>query len=292
MQCYVFANTEQPPRDKEADTKIKDALLANKIAEAVALGEGLAETFFDYGEVQAGNRAELQTLTGQIKRAIGGHLKAIVEIGEGLLKAKELLGHGNFLPWLAAEFRWSERTAQSYMTLAEHFQGKTAKFADLDLGTARSLIKAPTEVRDEIFARAEAGEIIRKDEVKAKLAERPAATAHGVGVVRLHAQNEDRQVGTLPKSDYVPRVDRISPITDRRVEDIDIRHSAADILNSLLRIERQMDRCDVDDLIETLLDERNKQCLPDIRKVLGILARFKQGLDLAAPQKPALRPVS
>jgi hypothetical protein len=215
-----------------------------------------------------------------------------VEIGEGLLKAKELLGHGNFLPWLAAEFRWSERTAQSYMTLAEHFQGKTAKFADLDLGTARALIKAPTEVRDEIFARAEAGEIIRKDDVKAKLAERPAATIHGVGVVRLHAQNEDRQVGTLPKSDYVHRVDRISPITDRRVEDIDIRHSAAGVLNSLLRIERQMDRCDVDDLIETLLDERNKQCLPDIRKALGLMSRLKQGLDLAAPQKPALRPVS
>jgi hypothetical protein len=169
------------------------------------------------------------------------------------------------------------------MTLAEHFQGKTAKFADLDLGTARALIKAPTEVRDEIFARAEAGEIIRKNEVKAKLAERP---------VRLHVEEKDRQVVTFPRRDDMPRVDRISPITDRRVDDIDIRHSAAGVLNYLLRIERQMDRCDVDDLIETLLDERNKQCLPDIRKALGILARLKQGLDLAAPQKLALRPVS
>jgi Protein of unknown function (DUF3102) len=139
---YHFPNPEQPPRDKAADDRIKAALLTNKIAEVVALGEGLPETFFDYGEVQAENRAELQTLTRDIKRAFGRHLEAIVEIGEGLLKAKELLGHGNFLPWLAAEFRWSERTAQSYMTLAEHFQGKTAKFADLDLGAARALIKA------------------------------------------------------------------------------------------------------------------------------------------------------
>jgi hypothetical protein len=31
-----------------------------------------------------------------------------------------------------------------------------------------------------------------------------------------------------------------------------------------------MDRCDVDDLVETLLDERNKQCLPDIRRLWAL----------------------
>jgi hypothetical protein len=49
----------------------------------------------------------------------------------------------------------------------------------------------------------------------------------------------------------MPRDDRIS-ITDRHAETIDILHSTADVLNSLLRIARQMDRCDVDDLAETL----------------------------------------
>jgi Protein of unknown function (DUF3102) len=62
------------------------------------------------------------------------------------MRAKELLGHGNFMSWLKAEFRWSERTARNYMSLAAHFQGKTANFADLDLGTARELIDAPAEV--------------------------------------------------------------------------------------------------------------------------------------------------
>ena len=53
------------------------------------------------------------------------------------------------------------------MSLAAHFQDKTANFADLDLGTARELIDAPAEVSDPIMRRAEAGETISQEEVKA-----------------------------------------------------------------------------------------------------------------------------
>ena len=38
--------------------------------------------------------------------------------------------------------------ARNYMSLAAHFQDKTAIFADLDLGTARELIDSPTEVSE------------------------------------------------------------------------------------------------------------------------------------------------
>jgi hypothetical protein len=146
---------------------LEPTLVANKIARAVALGEGLPETFFDYGCVPQESRAEIHELTKSLKRAAGRHLAIIVEIGEGLLRAKELLGHGNFLPWLQAEFRWSERTARNYMTLAAHLQGKTANFADLDQTTALALIAAPAEVRNPIMRRAEAGENISRKEVKA-----------------------------------------------------------------------------------------------------------------------------
>ena len=46
------------------------------------------------------------------------------------------------------------------MSLAAHFQDKTANFADLDLGTARELIDSPVEVSEPIMRRAEAGETI------------------------------------------------------------------------------------------------------------------------------------
>jgi hypothetical protein len=146
---------------------LEPTLVANKIANAVALGEGLPETFFDYGCVPQESRAEVYELTKSVKDARRRHLAVIVEIGGALRRAKELLGHGNFVPWLKAEFRWSERTARNYMSLAAHFQGKTANFADLDLGTARELIDAPPEVSEPTMRRAEAGETISQEEVKA-----------------------------------------------------------------------------------------------------------------------------
>jgi hypothetical protein len=51
------------------------------------------------------------------------------------------------------------------MSLADHFQDKTANFSVLDLGTARELIDAPAQVSEPIMRRAEAGETISQEEV-------------------------------------------------------------------------------------------------------------------------------
>jgi hypothetical protein len=211
-QSYNFANNQAPPRDKEADAKIQATLLANKIAEVAAFGEGLPEAFFDYGEVPEANRDELNQLTAGIKNAIRQHFAAIVEIGESLLRAKEIAGHGNFLPWLAAEFRWSERAAQDYMAIAKHFQGKSASFADLNLSTARALIKAPVEVRDEIMARADAGEVIRKAEVKATLATVAPQRAPAANVIRMDVNTRRLVVSSVG---YVRNLDSapVDPVT-------------------------------------------------------------------------------
>ena len=64
--------------------------------------EGLPETLFDYGCVPQESRVEVYELTKSVKDARGRRLAVIVEIGGTLRRAKELLGHGNFLPWLKA----------------------------------------------------------------------------------------------------------------------------------------------------------------------------------------------
>jgi Protein of unknown function (DUF3102) len=168
---------------------LEPTLVANEIARAVALGEGLPETFFDYGCVPQESRAEVYELTKSVKDARGRHLAVIVEIGGTLRRAKELLGHGNFLPWLKAEFRWSERTARNYMSLSAHFQGKTANFADLDLGTARELIDSPAEV---------AVRISRADCVPVTLLPRPAVK---------HVSVSQSWFAEPPTKEPPPRVD-------------------------------------------------------------------------------------
>ena len=69
---------------------------------------------------------------------------AIVEIGRRLIEAKALVGHGNWLPWLVREFRWTAETALRFMQVAEAV-GKNNKLLDLDIGVSSLyLLAAPS----------------------------------------------------------------------------------------------------------------------------------------------------
>jgi hypothetical protein len=59
------------------------------------------------------------------------------------------------------------------MDLARHFAGISAQFADLNLTTAKALVadSTPAVVRDELLARAKAGETITSEEVRKRIAE-------------------------------------------------------------------------------------------------------------------------
>lgn len=60
------------------------------------------------------------------------------ECGSRLLRIKESLGHGKFLPWLKDNFHASDRTAQGYMRLAANPQ----RVADLGSVSIREALKA------------------------------------------------------------------------------------------------------------------------------------------------------
>lgn len=83
-------------------------------------------------------------------------------MGNDLLAVKEALPHGQFGPWLKAEFGWSERSAQNFMSVAERF--KSAKFADLPIQPSAAYLLAapagPDEAREVAIEKAEAGEEI------------------------------------------------------------------------------------------------------------------------------------
>ncbi|MCL6285995.1 DUF3102 domain-containing protein [Ruegeria sp. 2012CJ41-6] len=51
------------------------------------------------------------------------------EIGEELIKVKQKLAHGEFMPWVKAECAFSERSAQDYMKIAK---AKTQRAADFN----------------------------------------------------------------------------------------------------------------------------------------------------------------
>jgi hypothetical protein len=68
-------------------------------------------------------RREVDAAEADFQSAVAHAIRA----GELLIEAKAQVGHGNWLPWLKANFDGSERTAQNYMRLAL----KSAAVADL-----------------------------------------------------------------------------------------------------------------------------------------------------------------
>jgi hypothetical protein len=69
-----------------------------------------------------------------------------VSAGNLLIEAKDLAGHGNWLPWLEERCQMSERTAQLYMRLARHASELEANpqwTADLTMTEAVALIAKP-----------------------------------------------------------------------------------------------------------------------------------------------------
>jgi hypothetical protein len=87
----------------------------------------------------------LQTIASQANRehelataAAYQALEHAVRCGELLAQAKAELGHGNFLPWLKANFAGSERTARNYMQLSLNRQ----RVADLGCDSIRGALAA------------------------------------------------------------------------------------------------------------------------------------------------------
>jgi hypothetical protein len=98
----------------------------------------------------------------------------ILEIGRRLIEVKKLLGHGNFLPWVEAEFQWSAKTAENYMRAAEAFGDKFETVSNLPITiTALYELSAPDvppEARAEAMEIAKTGKPVKKAAAKTTIA--------------------------------------------------------------------------------------------------------------------------
>ena len=106
-----------------------------------------------------------------------------IEIGRRLVEAKELLNHGEWLPWLKRETDFSERSAQNYMKVFNSYSAaqlglfgpetNTQAFADLPISKALALLSVPESERED-FAAEVGAETISVRELEARVRERTA----------------------------------------------------------------------------------------------------------------------
>lgn len=86
-------------------------------------------------------------LRHEVEQAEGHWQSAVqhaIQAGELLTEAKAQVKHGEWLPWLGANFPASTRTAQGYMRLAERAED-AQRLAHLGVGGALKELAAPKE---------------------------------------------------------------------------------------------------------------------------------------------------
>jgi hypothetical protein len=112
-------------------------------------------THAEAGECTAALKSLAQRInTGQAEGAVRAALERARQAGQLLLEAKAQCRHGEWLPWLSANVRLSERTAQGYMRLAvewERLQANPQRVADLPLRDALALLAEPQPEADVTF---------------------------------------------------------------------------------------------------------------------------------------------
>jgi len=102
---------------------------------------------FDYSPLEAKVAKQARSTPGRIRERLKKTLVDLIEFGSDLLAVKEALPHGQFGPWLKAEFGWSERTVQNFMSMAQQF--KSANYAVFPIQPSASYLLAAPAGPDE-----------------------------------------------------------------------------------------------------------------------------------------------
>ena len=90
----------------------------------------------------------IETITDEILDAKRTGGEAILTIGRCLIEAKDMLPHGEWLPWLNERVEFSERTARRFMKLYRECSNRPA-LADLGATKALALLALPTDEREQ-----------------------------------------------------------------------------------------------------------------------------------------------
>ena len=156
------------------------------------------------------NLADLAEEINSEHRAFLGSLSKTAEhgirAGELLAEAKNQYKHGEWLPWLRANFDGSERSAQVYMQMfrnRDEIRAKTQGSADLSIAGALKEISAPRESEAENDEAESLEEILEKlkestakiEETKRKLAEFDKAIR--VQIDGLYTDGEDKMAQVI-----------------------------------------------------------------------------------------------
>lgn len=124
---------------------------------------------FDYSVIDEVCRDDVRDAAVRIKVRMARTAADIIDIGRDLISVKESVGHGNFLPWIDAEFGMTYRTAQRFMSVAERVGTKSDTMSHLPPTALYALTSpsTPEDIVEEVANRAASGEVFTAADIKA-----------------------------------------------------------------------------------------------------------------------------
>jgi hypothetical protein len=155
--------------------------------------------------VDPDNARSLARHATEIRRLGKQVVSDVIEIGRLLVESKELVGHGDWLPWLSREFHWSDKTAERLMQVHKlSLKNDNLSNLAIPLSGLYELAKpsTPETAKQEVISRAEAGEPMTVNTIKEIVGRAnavPATPAEGTRKKPLPRLLKD---GTVVEADF------------------------------------------------------------------------------------------
>ena len=151
----------------------------------------------------------IETVTAEILDIKQRWAEDFISLGRRLCEAKQLLDHGEWLPWLEQRVQFSERTAQKFMQISRAYENNATLALDLGSEKAFALLALPEEAREDILqngatvnGKTKAASDLTTREVKQIVAERKTTDFHQEATdYLLKRANEDHRFFELLKDD-------------------------------------------------------------------------------------------
>lgn len=215
-----------------------------------------------------------------------------IEIGRRLVEAKEMLPHGEWLPWLQRETEFSERSAQNYMKVFNEYgaaqmglfgqETNTQTFADLPISKALALLSVPESDRVE-FAEVVDAEHISVRELEEKIRDRERQ-------ISALQEDVDGERKRLEESE------RLRKQSDELLEtQDDMLKEAKEQIEELAKLNKELENRPVEVAVETVRDEaaiaaaakeaKEKAEAAAKRKIADLEKRLNKAEDEAAKAK-------
>jgi Protein of unknown function (DUF3102) len=154
----------------------------------------IPNTLFDYAaldrETEVAARSDAALIKGLMRRTA----EDVVEIGSALIRQKQRLPHGMFLPWIETEFDMSQSAAYRFINVAERYSGKLPSLGSLTVEALYELSapSTPPEVREEIERRVAAGELATAEDVRLVKAQVAEVKQNAEALARTNEQVQEQ----------------------------------------------------------------------------------------------------